>query len=613
MSSKRQRICLLVGASVGLSAAGARDALADPFQVSYTDGGSWNTLYAQGFSPSLMPNPNPALAAGDAVLLDQFQFFKSGNTDAASNIRLAILNNIYTNLQGLNTSSASVVGLSTNTVASTSSIATGAPITFDFDNLSLTYGSDYGAVFVNVGNGGELTPVLVSALHTNYTDAGGGDYHPQTNYGTETQYQYTTSNFINTNEFGSFFAAFSYAGDANFRAFLLTPTSGGSTWNASGSGVWSAAGNWTGGVPNAPGAAATFGAAAAGGATVTADIGVTVGSITFDNSTGSYTIDGTNLVTLDATSGPASVAALAGTHAVAAPLAPADETDFAVASGAELNVSDLRASTVTLHKSGAGTLTVNNVRAGALDVAAGAVKLIPNSGPAGMSKVASLTIASGATLDLGANKLITDTPAGAATDGVYSGVQGEVQRAYNFGAWDQPGLTTSQENAGQNAGPLSGTTTIGVATAEQVLFIGPTETTLFMGQTVTGASTIAMYTYAGDVNLDGLVDGADYGTLDNWIQFPGTSGYANGDVNYDGVIDGADYGVLDNTIQLQGAPIPGVNGAAALDAVSAVPEPSACGFALLGAAALVTRRRRRFVAFSKRQCAFSQAGDHGVV
>jgi hypothetical protein len=156
-----------------------------------------------------------------------------------------------------------------------------------------------------------------------------------------------------------------------------------------------------------------------------------------------------------------------------------------------------------------------------------------------------------------------------------------------------PGLTTSEDQAGQNAGVLSGTTTIGVATAEQVLFIAPTQAGVFAGQTVTGATTIAMYTYAGDLNFDGLVDGADYGVIDNYVQFPGTSGYANGDFNYDGVIDGADYGVIDNTIQLQGAPFPGVNDSAV--AVVAVPEPSACGFAILTAAAWTGRRRRRAV------------------
>ena len=60
------------------------------------------------------------------------------------------------------------------------------------------------------------------------------------------------------------------------------------------------------------------------------------------------------------------------------------------------------------------------------------------------------------------------------------------------------------------------------------------------------------------------------------------------------MIDGADYGVIDNTIQLQGAPFPGVvfgaasrRPAASLSGVTAVPEPSACGFAILAAAALL--------------------------
>jgi hypothetical protein len=40
--------------------------------------------------------------------------------------------------------------------------------------------------------------------------------------------------------------------------------------------------------------------------------------------------------------------------------------------------------------------------------------------------------------------------------------------------------------------------------------------------------------------------------IDNYVQFPGTSGYVNGDFNYDGVVDGADYGLIDNSLQLQG-------------------------------------------------------------
>ena len=257
---------------------------------------------------------------------------------------------------------------------------------------------------------------------------------------------------------------------------------------------------------------------------------------------------------------------------------------------------------------GDGTTPVNveakHVRQANLNVADGAaLKVTADVTAAGVSNVGTLSIATSGKLDLNSNKLVTNTPAGTFSGdpgtGTYSGVQGEVQRAYNFGAWDQPGLTTSQERAGQNAGVLSGTTTIGVATAEQVLFVGPADTAVFQGQTVTGASTIAMYTYAGDMNFDGLVDGADYGIIDNSVQFPGTNGYALGDLNYDGVVDGADYGIIDNTVQLQGDPIPGVvfgvaqSSGAGLSGVTAVPEPSAGGLALLGAAALMGRRRRR--------------------
>ena len=52
--------------------------------------------------------------------------------------------------------------------------------------------------------------------------------------------------------------------------------------------------------------------------------------------------------------------------------------------------------------------------------------------------------------------------------------------------------------------------------------------------------------------MNGYIDAADYGSIDNWVQFPGTDGYANGDFNFDGVIDAADCGIIDNTIQLGG-------------------------------------------------------------
>jgi MYXO-CTERM domain-containing protein len=58
------------------------------------------------------------------------------------------------------------------------------------------------------------------------------------------------------------------------------------------------------------------------------------------------------------------------------------------------------------------------------------------------------------------------------------------------------------------------------------------------------------------------------------------------------VIDGGDYGIIDNNITAQGAPFP-VSGSVSLSGVTAVPEPTACGFAIVIGAGLFGRRRRR--------------------
>ena len=184
-----------------------------------------------------------------------------------------------------------------------------------------------------------------------------------------------------------------------------------------------------------------------------------------------------------------------------------------------------------------------------LDVA-GKATLVQGGGKVIVTKA----LAASGQLDLKDNDLLLDftgspDPLGSFNGTSYSGVLGLIASGYNFAAQDGNGLVTTTEQA------LGGVTSLGASRATDVYGIAAGETTVYEGETINGSTLIVKYTYAGDVNLDGVVDGSDYGTLDNWIQFPGTDGYHNGDVNYDGVIDGADYGALDNSIQLQGDPL----------------------------------------------------------
>jgi hypothetical protein len=154
------------------------------------------------------------------------------------------------------------------------------------------------------------------------------------------------------------------------------------------------------------------------------------------------------------------------------------------------------------------------------------------------------------TLDMNDNDMIVHTgDIGAFIGGAYTGLTGLIAAAYNFGAWDKPGIKTMMPDA------LGGLTTLALARAADILFLNPGETGMWNGEVVTADAVLIKYSYAGDGNLDGLVDAADYGAIDNWVQFPGTDGYANGDFNFDGIIDAADYGIIDNSIQLQGPPL----------------------------------------------------------
>jgi hypothetical protein len=202
-------------------------------------------------------------------------------------------------------------------------------------------------------------------------------------------------------------------------------------------------------------------------------------------------------------------------------------------------------------------------------------------------------MAATATLDLSDNKLIvTAGDVGTAGGGgTYSALTGDIQSAHNFRAWDGPGITTSMPDA------VAGLTTVAIATGAQIRGLDPGDrgdTGIWGGQTITGASVLLMYTYAGDANLDGRIDAGDYGIIDNFVQVAGASGYARGDFNYDGFIDAGDFGIIDNNVQAQRTPFPtgGPLNSAALTGATAVPEPASLSLISLAAAAATFRGRR---------------------
>jgi autotransporter-associated beta strand protein len=228
--------------------------------------------------------------------------------------------------------------------------------------------------------------------------------------------------------------------------------------------------------------------------------------------------------------------------------------------------------TAALRKVGFGLLNVRNVRLSALDVQGGIVRVTPAGAPIGTSRVGSLSVASGAQLDLTNNSLILDYTTSSPQTAIRSL------------------LATGQIDT--SAGGARGA--VGYAEATAYFPAGSSFPQNFEGQLIDGTTLLLIYTILGDASLDRIVNFDDLLTLAR--NYNGTGKvWTQGDFDYDGDVDFDDLLNLARSYN-QTAPastMAHLDASFAADwalAQSVVPEPTT--LAALALFAPLARRRR---------------------
>jgi hypothetical protein len=169
-----------------------------------------------------------------------------------------------------------------------------------------------------------------------------------------------------------------------------------------------------------------------------------------------------------------------------------------------------------------------------------------------------------------------------------------VKSGFNGGNWKGNGITSSA--AAANTTHLTAIGIIQNNNGSSFPIYGSfTALGSFDGYNPAVADVLIKFTYVGDANLDGKVDGSDYSLIDNGY-LNNLTGWYNGDFNYDGIVNGSDYTLIDNAFNSQGTSLAAIEAAptaqfAGLPDTSAVPEPTTLSLATIASLALLKRRR----------------------
>lgn len=144
----------------------------------------------------------------------------------------------------------------------------------------------------------------------------------------------------------------------------LTITTSGlvADWITDGPGAWGTSANWSGGsIPDNIGNTARLNTSLTNASSITLDAARTLGSLSF-TSANSYTVEAgsSGSLTMNATTGNASLAANAGMHNISAPVSLADTLDIATPlSTTGLTLSGIVSGTGGINKTGTGNLTLS--------------------------------------------------------------------------------------------------------------------------------------------------------------------------------------------------------------------------------------------------------------
>ena len=253
------------------------------------------------------------------------------------------------------------------------------------------------------------------------------------------------------------------------------------------------------------------------------------------------------------------------------------------------------------------TAGISNRSIGGLNIANGAYAILPT---ATTSQTRQLLIVNGSGLVLAgttgnwtgslnvANNDLDLPGASLAT------VTNQLKQGYANGTWNGGGGNgAGGNNTGQNnTGGI--TSTVAAADTAHLTALGVLQNNqsgtalfnaahLFDGNTPGVSDVLVKFTYYGDSNLDGKVDGSDYSNIDNG-RLNNLTGWSNGDFNFDGVVNGSDYTLIDNAFNSQGGQLQAEIAGPTTQAFSvnqSVPEP-AMGFPVGVFAAAMLRRRR---------------------